>query len=132
MNESLTELPARLKNESVHVDSIDWGEMNVAHVRLAAGVDTRPLFVGLQNDLCQAAHWGYVVRGSIHVRYADGHEEVCHAGDVYHWPAGHAVWVDEDYEAIEFSPAKEMAVTIEHIDRKSRGDDVTDEPRANP
>ncbi len=30
---------------------------------LAAGVDTTPLFEGLEGNLCQCPHWGFVLRG---------------------------------------------------------------------
>jgi hypothetical protein len=52
------------------------------------------------------------------VRYADGSEEVVRAGEVYHWPPGHTVRVDEDYEAIEFSPARPMGEVIDHLNSK--------------
>jgi len=63
-------------------------------------------------------HRGTVLKGSIHVRYADGREEVVRAGDVYHWPPGHTVWVDEDYEAVEFSPSGPMCDLIDHLNSK--------------
>jgi hypothetical protein len=55
------------------------------------------------------------------VRYADGTEERVKAGDVYYWPPGHTVWVDEDYEAVEFSPGVEMGELIEHLKTKLAG-----------
>jgi hypothetical protein len=62
--------------------------------------------------------WGTVLKGSIHVRYADGREETVHAGEVYYWPPGHTVWVDEDYEAVEFSPSGPMGELIAHLKSK--------------
>jgi len=53
-----------------------------------------------------------------HVRYADGREETVHAREVYYWPPGHTVWVDEDYEAIEFSPSGQMGEVIDHLKAK--------------
>lgn len=35
-----------------------------------------------------AQDWGTVLRGSIHVRFADGSEETVRAGQVYYWPPG--------------------------------------------
>jgi hypothetical protein len=52
------------------------------------------------------------------VRYADGSEETVHAGDAYYWPPGHTVWVDEDYEAVEFSPSGPMGEVIDHLNSK--------------
>ena len=73
------------------------------------GADFTPLFKGLPGDLCQCPHWGYIVEGSITVRYADGTEEVNRAGDLYYWPGGHTGWTDEGVVFIEFSPADEIA-----------------------
>jgi hypothetical protein len=59
-----------------------------------------------------------VLKGSIHVRYAGGREETVRAGDVYYWPPGHTVRVDEDYEAVEFSPSGPMGEVIDHLNAK--------------
>ena len=52
------------------------------------------------------------------MRYADGSEETVHAGDAYYWPPGHTVRVDEDYEAVEFSPSGPMREVIDHLNSK--------------
>ena len=70
------------------------------------------------DDLCPVPHWGTVMKGSIHVRFDDGSEETVRAGDVYYWKPGHTVWVDEDYEAIEFSPSGPMAELVDHLRKK--------------
>ena len=111
-------LPKRLDAGGVCIQSHDWGEMSVARIRFPKGADAAPLLAGLPGDLCQCPHWGTVLKGSIHVRYADGREEVVHAGDVYYWPPGHTVRVDEDYEAVEFSPASAMNEVIAHLKSK--------------
>ena len=38
---------------------------------LSAGVDTTPLFEGLEGDLCQCPHWGYVLGGRLTTTDAD-------------------------------------------------------------
>ncbi len=83
--------------------------------RYAKGTDFTPLLKGLQNDRCQAPHWGYLLKGVFHIQYADGGEDVLRAGDLYYLPAGHTGWVEEDVETVEFSPAVEMDETISHI-----------------
>jgi hypothetical protein len=113
-----TTLPTRLEANGVCIQAHDWSELNVARVRFPKGADATPLLVGLPGNLCQCPHWGLVVKGSIHVRYADGSEEVVRAGEVYYWPPGHTVWVDEDYEAVEFSPARPMGEVIDHLNAK--------------
>lgn len=118
MKQPRHEMPARLDAGGVCIQSQDWAGLNVARIRLPRGADATPLLEGLPHNLCQCPHWGTVLQGSIHVRYADGREECVRAGDVYYWPPGHTVWVDEDYEAVEFSPASLMGEVIEHLKSK--------------
>jgi len=118
MKQSRNELTTRLEAGGVCIQGEDWGDINVARIRFPAGADAGPLLEGLPNDLCQCPHWGAVIKGSIHVTYADGSEETVHAGEVYYWPPGHTVRVDEDYESIEFSPSGQMGELIEHLKGK--------------
>ena len=118
MNEARKEMPVRLEAGGVCIQANDWGDMNVARIRFPKGADAAPLLEGMPQNLCQCPHWGTVLKGSIHVRYADGREEVVHAGDVYYWPPGHTVRVDEDYEAVEFSPSSAMNEVIDHLKSK--------------
>ena len=82
---------------------------------LAAGVDTTQLFVGLEGDLCQCPHWGYVVRGQITTTDADGAQETVNAEDLFYWPPGHNVKVDADAEIIMLSPQREHSQVITHM-----------------
>jgi len=82
---------------------------------LAAGVDTAPLFEGLEGGLCQCPHWGYVLGGRLTTTDADGVEEAVAAGDLFYWPPGHNVRVDADAEIIMFSPQHEHSRVIEHM-----------------
>lgn len=111
-------LPKRLEAGGVCIQAEDWAGMNVARIRFPKGADATPLLAGMPGDHCPCPHWGTVLRGSIHVRYADGAEEVVRAGEVYYWPPGHTVWVDEDYEAVEFSPSGPMGEVIDHLRSK--------------
>ena len=78
-----------------------------------AGTD-HPLFHGLLATCASAQHWGIVTEGLMHLRYADGTEEVSRAGDVCHWPGGHTGWTDEGATFVEFSPAAELRPALEH------------------
>jgi hypothetical protein len=118
MKQLRTALPTRLEAGGVCIQAEDWGDINVARIRFPKGADATPLLEGLPDNLCQCPHWGTVVKGSINVRYADGSEESVKAGEVYYWPPGHTVWVDEDYEAIEFSPSGPMGEVIDHLKSK--------------
>ncbi len=93
----------------------DWGGQLVRHLTLPPGADFTPLFKGLPGDLCHCPHWGYVISGSIIVRYADGTEELNRAGEIYYWPGGHTGWTDEGVTFVEFSPADDLRPVLEHV-----------------
>ena len=95
-----------------------FGGMTVTYNELPKGMDVSPLLMGLKNDSCHCPHWGYVVEGSIRMKYDDGKEEVLSAGDVFYLPPGHTAIVEEDYKFIEFSPEKELGEVMEHIGKK--------------
>jgi hypothetical protein len=111
-------MPIELQAGEIETRAIEGGDVLVRHIQLPAGTDFTPLFVGLPDDLCQCAHWGYVLSGSIRLRYADGTEELNEAGDVYHWPAGHTGWTDEGVTFIEFSPTADIVPVLEHLARQ--------------
>jgi hypothetical protein len=48
------------------------GGMAVHFNSLAKGTDLTPLLKGLKDDMCQCPHWGYVLKGSFHIRYTGG------------------------------------------------------------
>lgn len=121
MKEKKELLPSAIDKDGVRFSGVDWGELNVSRIQLPKGADAAPLLKGMPGDMCPCPHWGVVVKGSIHVRFADGREEVVRAGEVYHWPPGHTVRVDEDYEALEFSPAREMGEVLTHLGKQLAG-----------
>jgi hypothetical protein len=98
---------------------VDFGSANgplaAEYFSLGAGTDIAPLLVGLQDDSCQAAHWGYLISGVVVVSYSDGTSERCAGGDVFHWPAGHSVRVEDDAEVILFSPAAAHTAVMDHM-----------------
>jgi hypothetical protein len=85
---------------------------------LGAGTDLAPLLAGLDGDACHAPHWGYLITGDVTVTYTDGTAERCVTGDVFHWPAGHSVRVDDDAELILFSPQDSHGAVMDHINAK--------------
>jgi hypothetical protein len=97
------------------------GLLGAEYFSLGAGTDIAPLLEGLERDLCQAAHWGYVISGELVVTYGDLSRETCVSGDVYHWPAGHSVRVVEDAELIMFSPQVEHGQVLDHMAAKMAG-----------
>lgn len=88
---------------------------------LAAGVDTTPLFVGLEGDRCQCPHWGFVLRGQLTTTDGSGRTETVQANDLFYWPPGHNVKVDADAEIVMFSPQHEHSVVIDHMIAKAGG-----------
>ena len=102
------DLPIALEMPVATFRVAEWDSTAVAYVELTAGADATPLLEGLPGDKCQCPHWGYMLKGAIHVRYHDGEVEVCKAGEMFYWPAGHTVWVEEDTAFVEGSPRKEL------------------------
>jgi hypothetical protein len=102
-------------------DASGYGKISGEYFSLGAGADIAPLLKGLENDLCQAPHWGYVLRGELTVTYADGTEELIRGGDLFYWPPGHTVRVGEDAEVILFSPQEEHNKVIDHMRGKMGG-----------
>lgn len=99
-------------------DASSYGTFSAEFFSLAAGTDLAPLFRGLEDDMCQSPHWGYLAKGVVKVRYGDGTIDMVQGGDLFYWPPGHTVKVDEDAELLMFSPAREHLEVLEHV--KSR------------
>ena len=99
----------------------DLGGISCEYFTLATGVETTPLFTGLDGDACQCPHWGYVLVGTLTTTDAAGVEETVREGDLFYWPAGHNVRVDEDAEIVMFSPQDEHSAVIQHMLDKVSG-----------
>ncbi len=102
-------------------DATGYGKISGEYFSLAAGADIAPLLKGLEGDLCQSPHWGYLLQGQITVTYADDTEEVVSGGDLFYWSPGHTVRVGEDAEVILFSPQDEHSKVIDHLRDKMTG-----------
>jgi hypothetical protein len=93
------------------------GDYTVNFTSFREPVDGTPLLRGLVDDRCQCPHWGYVLSGRIAFVYAGGEEEFV-AGDAFYTPPGHAPVVrDPGTEFVMFSPAEELKVTEEVMQR---------------
>jgi hypothetical protein len=99
-------------------DATGYGKMSGEHFTMAEGTDISPLLQGLEDDLCQSPHWGYMIEGVLTVSYKDGSEERVSSGDLFYWPPGHSVKVEQDAEFVLYSPQKEHTSVMEHINRK--------------
>lgn len=99
-------------------DARGYGQISAEYFALAAGVDTTPLFRGLEGNLCQCPHWGYLLKGKVTTMDAYGAEETITSNDLFYWPPGHNVRVDEDADIVMFSPQHEHTHVLNHmIDR---------------
>ena len=96
-------------------DATGYSKISGEYFSLGAGTDISPLLQGLEGDLCQSPHWGYVLQGELTVTYADSTNEVINSGDLFYWPPGHTVKVGQDAEVILFSPQHEHGKVIEHM-----------------
>ena len=99
-------------------DARGFATISAEYFSLSAGVDTTPLFEGLEGDLCQCPHWGFVLSGELTTTDAGGVSEAVSANDLFYWPPGHNVKVDADAEIVMFSPQSEHSHVIEHMIKK--------------
>lgn len=97
---------------------IAQGEIGAEYFSLGAGADLAPLLTGLAGDACHAPHWGYMIQGDVVISYTDGSTEHCTTGDVFFWPSGHSVRVEQDAELIMFSPQASHGLVMDHIAAK--------------
>ena len=102
-------------------DATGCGKMGGEYFSLGAGADITDLLQGLENDLCQSPHWGYLIEGALTVTFGDGKVDKVSGGDLFYWPPGHTVRADADAEVILFSPQHEHTPVIEHLLKKMQG-----------
>jgi hypothetical protein len=115
MHSPIKDMPIEMQVGEIETRASECDGVLARHIQRPPGVDFTPLFVGLPGDMCQCPHWGYVVAGSIRVRYTDGTEELNTAGDVYFWRGGHTGWTDEGVTFLEFSPTAEIKPVLDHL-----------------
>ncbi|MCF8060723.1 MAG: hypothetical protein K9K67_15580 [Bacteriovoracaceae bacterium] len=96
-------------------DATGLGKISGEYFSLSTGVDTTPLFKGLDGDLCQCPHWGFVLRGQLTTTDGSGKEETVNANDLFYWPPGHNVKVNENAEIVMFSPQQQHSHVINHM-----------------
>jgi len=110
------EVPGVLIRQQIGFGSVrGFDKISGEYFTLSAGVDATELFQGLEGNLCQCPHWGFVLRGQITTTDAAGAKETVRANDLFYWPGGHNVKVDADAELIMFSPQDEHSHVIDHL-----------------
>lgn len=115
------EIPgATIRQQTGFGDATGLGKISGEYFSLSEGVDTTPLFEGLEGNLCQCPHWGFVLGGQLTTTDADGTQETVNANDLFYWPPGHNVKVSKDSEIIMFSPQGEHTQVIDHMIGKTK------------
>lgn len=109
---------ATLRQRTDFGDATGLGKISGEYFSLAAGVDTTPLFQGLDGNSCQCPHWGFVLRGRVVTTDGSGMQETVETNDLFYWPPGHNVRVESDAELILFSPQHEHTHVIDHMIEK--------------
>ena len=113
------EIPgAIIRQKTDFGDATGYGKISGEYFSLSTGVDTTPLFMGLEGNLCQCPHWGYLLSGQLTTTDAEGIEETVNAKELFYWPSGHNVKVNKDAEIIMFSPQNEHTHVINHMIEK--------------
>ena len=102
-------------------DATGYGKIGGEYFSFAAGTDIAQLLQGLEGDLCQTPHWGYIIEGKLTVSFADGDDEIVETNDLFYWPPGHSVKAEEKTEIVMFSPQHEHGLVIDHILEKVGG-----------
>ena len=110
-------IPVTIEGDGVEVRTQHAGEMTVGFFRLPAGTDLRPMLKGLEDDLCQCPHWGYMLKGTLRMHTGDGSQDY-EAGQAFYWAPGHAPEAMKDCEYVDFSPTASFATVLEHIQQQ--------------
>jgi hypothetical protein len=100
-----------------HFENLDGG-----FEAYTADADLTDLFVGLPDDRCQCAHWGYVIKGKLTFKTPDG-DETFQTGDAYYVGPGHTPILYAGTEVIEFSPTGALQQTLAVVEKNMRAAD---------
>lgn len=94
------------------------GGMSIGYMEIPAPTDFTPFFAGLPGDRCNSPHWGYVIDGSLRIKYSGEKEDTVNAGEVFYWPAPHTGIVDKNVKFIDFSPDSKFIPVMDHLAKK--------------
>lgn len=124
MKSSKSQAPESLEVEGYegHFDELDG--YTVGFETYTADADLAPFFAGLPDDRCQCPHWGYVLKGRLTYRYADGTEDTIESGEAYYARPGHTPVLYAGTEVVEFSPTSELQATLEVVNKNMESMDA--------
>jgi hypothetical protein len=111
----ISDMPIEIDEGDLQTRYLELGDMAIRHARVPAGADMGPLLQGLPGDRCPSPHWGIVLEGSLRLEHVDGSIETAHAGEVYHWPAGHTATTTEPVVFLEVGPVEAMRQFYDHV-----------------
>ena len=109
-----------MEGDGLEIRMEEAGEMTVALFRLPGGTDLRPLLKGLEGDVCQCPHWGYMLKGTVRMHTPSGPKDY-EAGQAFYWAPGHAPEALEDVEYVDFSPTQELHAVLNHVQQQAAG-----------
>ncbi|MEX2236595.1 MAG: cupin domain-containing protein [Dehalococcoidia bacterium] len=115
MREKLDSLPAAVESPAFSIRTTNWDGMAATVIETTEKVDMGPALKGLPDDMCPVPHYGYMLSGAAHLKYADGKEEVIGAGEIFAWPAPHTGWFEAGTKFVEFSPEAGFKQLLDHL-----------------
>jgi len=116
-------MPQVSKDSASHVEQMgpfgedrhdDLDGYTVDFMSIVQDSDMAPMLKGLPDDRCQCPHWGYLLKGSLTMHFAD-RDEVYSAGDAVYVPPGHTPAYQAGTEFVQFSPTEDLKLTIAAI-----------------
>lgn len=97
-------------DRTAHFD--DW---TYNFTSFTADADGAPLLEGLEGNVCQCPHYGYLFAGQLTFTYADGTVDKIEAGEAFYAPPGHTPYLTSGSEFLMISPSAELKVTEDHM-----------------
>jgi hypothetical protein len=111
-------MQVRIQADGIDFRTQEIGGQTMAWVVLPEGADLSGALAGLPGDACPCPHWGFMIRGRLRMRTADGSEDY-EAGQAFYWGPGHVPVALEECEYIDVSPTAELEHVLEHVLRVS-------------
>ena len=106
---------ATARQQTEFGDASGYSKFGGEYFSFGAGTDITELLHGLEGDMCQCPHWGYVIKGEITTTFSNGDKETATEGDLFYWPPGHTVKAEQDTDFVMFSPQVEHTEVIDHV-----------------
>lgn len=113
---AVTQMPKNPRNGFQNISGL--GGMSIGYMDVPGPADFTPLLEGLPENMCSSPHWGYVIDGSLRVKYPGGKEDVVNAGEVFYWPAPHTGIVEKNVKFIDISPDSKFVPVMDHLAKK--------------